>query len=286
MRERPKREITPAAVKQVIEAEDDFGHEMRVGNELSKAAESIPANVYPRPSIAMMKHGETYVDPLSGKDRQFDYRCQVVLNDGAVDEASVFLAIECKNLHESSPLVICGRGRTSDEAYHCYVETKYRNGHLFPGATKVRLSEFYPQHGFVGKSLVRLKQDKDGLYTEPQQDIYDRWSQAVTSAKELGRQACTHFKSTKEGSQFAFLLPVVVLPDGLLWQVAYDRLGRLTGQPERVEEGTLFITSQFEVNPGQPCVLTHIHFVTLKGFALLLQKFLKEPHTLQYTIFR
>lgn len=77
MPERLDRQITPQAIKDVIEAEDDFGHEMRVGNELSKAAESIPTNVSPRPSITMMKHGETYVDPLTGKDRQFDYRCQM-----------------------------------------------------------------------------------------------------------------------------------------------------------------------------------------------------------------
>lgn len=208
-----------------------------------------------------------------------------VLSVGAVNQAGISLAIECKNLHNSSPLVICGRGRTPDEAYHCYVETQYQNGHLFPRPKKVHNSQFYSKHAFVGKSLARLKQDKGKLYTEPQQDIYDRWSQAVTSAKELGRQSCTHFKDNKQGSQSTFALPVVVPPDGLLWKVAYDRSGRITGHPERVDEGTLFITSQFEVNPGQVCVLTHIHFVTLKGFSLLLQRFLEDPDASQYQIF-
>jgi hypothetical protein len=67
--------LKPEEVKKAVLEEDDFGHEMRVGNILT----SIPrdANHPERTIIETPEHGGTYTDSVTGKPRQFDFRCQV-----------------------------------------------------------------------------------------------------------------------------------------------------------------------------------------------------------------
>src|SRR5713101_7395856 len=100
-------QLSPSDIRNVVAKEDDFGHEMRVGH----VVRSVPA-------IAV-QHGGTYTDPVSGKPRQFDYRC--TLRKGA---ARLSLAVECKNLSPSSPLVVCGIKRREDEAFHDLIESR------------------------------------------------------------------------------------------------------------------------------------------------------------------
>lgn len=61
--------ITAAEIKKVVLNEDDFGHEMRVGNMLNTLNYAI-GGVHIYEPI----HGETYEDPKTQKTRQFDYR--------------------------------------------------------------------------------------------------------------------------------------------------------------------------------------------------------------------
>jgi hypothetical protein len=68
--------INPADVKRVIQDEDDFGHEMRVGKVFSEF-EEIKIDSYEPTAIEKVEHGGTYTDPSLGKPRQFDYRCQI-----------------------------------------------------------------------------------------------------------------------------------------------------------------------------------------------------------------
>ena len=54
--------ITSKDIEEVIATEDDFGHEMRVGRLLRGYFGS------------QTLQGGTYIDPVSGKARQFDFR--------------------------------------------------------------------------------------------------------------------------------------------------------------------------------------------------------------------
>lgn len=269
--------MTPADVKTVIEAEDDFGHEMRVGYEFQKAVAGIP-NQWSA-NITELKHGETYIDPITNKDRQFDFRCQIRLSKPHLSNRCwVLLAVECKNLHKSSPLVVCGRDRTSEEAYHTFVEsTGDKNVTFPPEAYKVKGSRFYPADSFVGKSLVRLKNERGQFRTDTQADVYDRWSQAVTSAKEMARKAGVFANEHERQRHRSFILPIVVVPNGLLWKATYDSTGEIKGEPTLVEECQFFIAARSDLGGNLPFVLTHIHFVTIKGFATLLTGLLNNP---------
>jgi hypothetical protein len=271
--------IIPAKVKELVESEGDFAHEMRVGYEYKNLSLGVPTNVDVVANLAPLKHGGTYVDPQTGKDRQFDYRFQIRHGAGHHSQRRdcILLAVECKNLHPSSPLAICGMERSHEEANHMFIESKCDK----PPVTRIveNLSSLYPPHQFVGKSLVRFKKDQRGdLQTETQGDIYDRWSQAVTSAKEMAKEAGSFAEERKCDVYYSFVMPVVVVPNGLLWKVAYSNGCKIEEEPIQVDDCEFFVSPRLYLQPQKHAllVITHIHFVTMNGWIKLLKSFLKD----------
>ena len=104
--------ITSKDIEEVIATEDDFGHEMRVGRLLRGYFGS------------QTLQGGTYIDPVSGKARQFDFRWRHQLAEHGLN-----LAIECKNVNPDSPVIISGRNRSESEAFHELVESR-KGGHF------------------------------------------------------------------------------------------------------------------------------------------------------------
>ncbi len=171
--------IQPSDIRNVIAKEDDFGHELRVG----AAIRTCPA--------IHVEHGGTYTDKVTKKPRQFDYRCW--LRKG---QARLALAVECKNLSPLVPLVVCGIARQKEEAYHELIESRFgifrRGSATIDGLSSITRrtdgdSGFYPANEFVGKSLVRIQADKMSRLADS--DIYDKWSQSISSGVELVREA-------------------------------------------------------------------------------------------------
>ena len=58
-------------------------------------------------------HGGTYEDPITKKIRQFDVRVSA-----QIAEYEITLAIECKNLSMSCPLLVSRIPRSDDESFH------------------------------------------------------------------------------------------------------------------------------------------------------------------------
>jgi hypothetical protein len=268
--------IQPADVKRVIADEDDFGHEMRVGHIF----ESL---VYPdqfnTTFVEAPQHGGTYTDAITGKPRQFDYRCKI-LADGTHRTTigkCALLAVECKNLHPSSPLVLCGRPRTSAEAYHTFIASNYDPMGM-PNTPHMRRADgtlsLFPPDEFVGKSLLRMRFANGQLKTDVQPDIYDRWSQALASAVEMASDARFFAPQYKTRDYFSLVLPIVVVPDGTLWAAEYNSDGTISKDPVQVDTCEFFVEREIGLVPTFKFTITHIQFMTLKGFADLLSSFL------------
>lgn len=268
--------ISPSDIRNIVTREDDFGHEMRVGH----AIRSCPA--------IQVQHGGTYTDSITQKPRQFDYRCW--LRKGG---ASLSLAVECKNLSPSVPLVVCGIGRREDEAFHDLIESRQgtfkRRAATLVGLSSVtrratREDAFYPPKDFVGKSLVRIQTDKNPMVRTQDSDVYDKWAQALSSAVELAESACSSAKSFSVAHFFTAVLPVVVVPDDLLWRVVYDENGSVPTDPVQVKECELFVGREIEVGgaKGTPLfhrfTFSHVHFFTLTGFGSFLSKMAINEH--------
>ena len=260
--------ITAADIKSVVLVEDDFGHEIRVGNILTNV--KYPEIYYEPTRVMRPDHGGTYIDHVTGKTRQFDYRCQIVR--GREISRSIFLAVECKNLNPDLPLVVCGRPRTDEESYHIFIHLKIRppNGSEFSLKKVDGFNSIYKPDAFVGKSLLRLKKKQNELCADGDSEIYDRWSQAMASCHDLAKRA---FKDKPSPKSCAFIMPLVVVPDNSLWTVSYKSDGSLDGDPIQVDKCEFYVEQKLLLSDMPPVILTHIHFVTVKGLSQMLLDF-------------
>lgn len=75
-------------ISEFLATQDDFALELFVYHE----AQNLGLDV---------SHGGTYEDPLTHKSRQYDLRASRICGDNRID-----LAIECKSLRQSFPLLI------------------------------------------------------------------------------------------------------------------------------------------------------------------------------------
>ncbi len=254
--------ISAADIQQIASKEDDFGHEMRVGSVI-------------RSTLPKCSHAGTYTDPVSRKPRQFDYRCSIR------DQANqVMLAVECKNLNPSCPLVVCGAAREKGESFHEIIQTHgpgqgiLMNGAWVQGPLSQTMrtwgNQYYREGKFVGKSLLRLKLDqKQKLQRVPDEDVYERWAQAISSAVGVANSVCDDAFHFQESIASA-VLPVVVVPDDSLWIVWYAGNGALEQAPEQVAECEFYVERGVKVGASPKphrFTFSHIHFFTLAGFS-------------------
>ena len=262
--------ISPSDIRNFVLMQDDFGHEMRVGSVIR----SFPA--------IEVQHGGTYTDSVTQKPRQFDYRCWL-----RKESTSLWLAVECKNLNAAVPLVVCGTGRRDDEAFHDLTES--RNGNFTRGSASLLGSSsitrrakgehaFYPPKKFVGKSLVRFQGDKKRIERNQDSDVYDKWAQALSSAVGLVESACRSARALAVRQLVTAVLPVVVVPDDVLWTVAYDGGGGISADPALVNECELFVGREIEIAGPKETpsfhvfAFSHVHFFTLTGFSWFLSR--------------
>lgn len=226
-----------------------------------------------------VQHGGTYTDGVTGKPRQFDFRCSVTRTSLGTPNTKLLLAVECKNLNPDYPLVVCGTERQDAEAFHELIFAKaagVRYLQLGEGPSLTRRADgkrsFYPSGKFVGKSLVRLKPGptkSSGPVAAPDADVYEKWAQALASGVGLAEMACNYDRDSQ--SVWSAVLPVVVVSDDSLWRVDYDGDGKMVAPPERVGECELYVSRPIEI--GEPLhrfVFSHIHFLTLTAFKSFL----------------
>lgn len=256
--------ITPSEIQDVVLREDDFGHEMRVGGILKDV--QAPQSAFIKARVSRLDHGGTYTDSVTGKTRQFDYRCRI--SKGFEGLHNILLAVECKNLNTELPLVVCGRNRNEKEAYHLVIA---RDEEKRVTIAKVEgMSSLYEPRGFVGKSLLRMKMKDKKLCSDGDSEIYDKWSQALASSRDLAYEFA-NANATTEKRGYAFLMPMVIVPDNSLWTVSYNDNGTIQDAPKQVDLCDFYVDQKLSIK--FPFVLTHIHFATLKGLSKMLEQY-------------
>lgn len=270
MKSKPQSNSPPTseAILAILAEQDAFGHEMRVRRILQTVSDG---NIL---------HGGTYSDPLQQKVRQFDFR--FVLSNQAARKR-IRMAIECKSVPLGSPLIFTGTSRVNEEAYHEFFGSRFgrrdppgiiRGGPPWELWHCAKRQSIYSTNVFVGKSLVRRENNKNG-----ESDIYDRWTQAVNSAFDLCRDA---IEATLRDDFGQVVLPVVVVPDETMWEVGYDSSTCAPSTPKAVDEVRYFIGQKVPVplpphtqnHAGNRLIfqLSHVHFFTLRGIGQFLAK--------------
>jgi hypothetical protein len=115
----------------------------------------------------------------------------------------------------------------------------------------------------VGKKTNQVGKESSGNFVSDDQTTFDKLNQALNSCQELVRR----FVQKSSAPLVRVIVPVLAVPDGLLWQVDYDSDGRLQTQPRQVLRATLFVNHGWSVDRdtyGRVTYhLSHIEFVTL-----------------------
>lgn len=261
-------------ISEALEQSDSFAFEMKI---LRRLKSYLPIQQRSRVEIG---HGGVFIDPVEEKRRQFDIRA-----DFEKDRCRLLLAIECKRLHESAPVVVSNVDRGSDESFHCLIGTPSAGPREVRMYRTEKFSELYPYQHRVGKSIATLAaKDNKNPSLANDSGIYDRYAQAINSVESMLADACRRASVTHEltggMSQWLGALPMVVVPDGCLWTVYYDAAGNRMGGPEQSDSAELFLGREVQgLYKSGRFVLSHLHVLTETGFSRMMGALLgQNPH--------
>ena len=252
-----KEAIHETDLQKFLDSKADFAFEMRVLRRFEELGNTC-------------EHGGTYTDPVTNKIRQFDIRARCIRGT-----THLLIAAECKNVGTDSPVLVHSVPRKYGEAFHSLVIHKTSG---VPEVVRVEAQSMYQPDGLVGKRIDQVRIQSGGL-VGGDQDIFDRMSQSVNSAFELVSEAA---KSPKYPEADA-IVPILVLPDGCLWQVDYSKSGQQNGPPHQVPTCEYFLAHEWETRTRHLTPLTyrlsHIQIVTFGALKDALNLFANGTDT-------
>ena len=218
----PPVDITQADLEKYLATADDFRLEMQVFRTCKQ-------------NTLHAEHSGTYTDPVTQKDRQFDVRAE----SRGVAGCNIRLAIECKNLKPSSPLLISRTPREAHEAFHDVI----LGSHGMPFQRVRRVSGHqgaFRQNENVGRSMAQVR-NENGELKGNDKEVYDGWAQAVASGCDyLTGDVVGNFRERPKKS-YTVGFPVLAVPDETLWIVDYDATGTQTTKPNQVGETWFYL---------------------------------------------
>ena len=242
--------ITPADLATFAANDSDFAFEMRILHLLRHLGFEC-------------QHSGTYEDPVTAKFRQFDIRANKHLG-----KVRLALAVECKNIRPHHPLLVSAVPRSEAESFHVRIE--------FPADTHNVTSRCiflsggdsaYPIGESVGKKTDQVGREntQDAELVGDDSATFEKLNQAVNSCRDLVR----YYGTTPHPPYLRVIVPVLVVPDGVLWQVDYTADGTMTKEPHVIPATTLFLGRGWDFDRGDrlqiPYVMSHLEIWTPAG---------------------
>jgi YD repeat-containing protein len=250
--------LTQADLAQYVAQEADFAFEMAALHAIRDAGFDA-------------EHAAAYKDPVTGRIRAYDIRARW----SSPTEAYRF-AVECKNLRPHAPLLVHATPRLESEAYHTVI-ARYRVGNVFSDTH--RLAGVYQRGVPVGRQTDQPMKDDKGDFKSNDSTTYEKWSQAVSSCADLVREAVN---AAYQDPQVCAIVPILVVPDGVLWQVDYDEQGNISTAVRQIDRTTLILRQHWsaEVMFGPLHYdISHVEIVTLSSLVARM-KYLWGPNGL------
>lgn len=257
--------LTASDIANFLDNESDFGFELSILKLLGGLG-------------IMCQHGGTYDDPVTQKKRQFDLRAVIEKGPGV----RIRLAIECKNLDSSYPLVVQCMARRAEESFHELIYSKaekHRQGHdgIFNQTESIPLSlthSFYARNESVGKACQQVGKTDKGELAGSNSEIYDKWSQAISSSHGLLDMVLDDGLACSMGCMVS-IIPALVVPDGTLWVVSYDETGRRDSDPTQADRIPYFLDAEIKPSnkmQSDSITLSHLELVTVTGLQNLINQ--------------
>lgn len=127
----------------------------------------------------------------------------------------------------------------------------------------------------VGKSTAQIGRTSSGELTSDDAEVHEKWSQALASAYDMilsSHNSC----QASTGPRFGVVtIPVVVVPDQMLWAIDYRADGSPTSPPFQVNEVEFFVDHfPWKEHQQFSYLITHLHFVTFTGLSSLVDRIL------------
>jgi len=223
-------------------------------------------------------HAGTYSDPVTSKLRQFDIRAH-----RHWENRTLFLAVECKLIVPGNPLVVSRGPRRIAESFHEVLFHRPREREV----NRILLMEsdwknyrirnpksVYVAKDLVGKRMDQVSHDGKGGFNSGDKEVFDKFSQATSSSCDLVWQAMS---GPVESANI--VVPVVVVPDDVLWCIDYEEDGSHSGAPHLVQNTEFFVSISWTVGSGTFSVrywISHLEIVTYSGLSLIGEKFAKD----------
>jgi hypothetical protein len=236
--------ILKTDLEEFLASESDFAFEMSVLSKLREIG-------------FRCKHSGTYQDPVTKKIRQFDIRAEKIN-----ENRKLSLAVECKNFRPNFPLLITAIPRTHGEGFHQIIF--FRSSHTTDIQTVMSPHSLYIPGEMVGKSTnqVGRAENKSELVSDDGA-AFDKINQAVNSAEDLVSASLAR----NWPEVFRVVVPVLVVPADVLWQIDYDYDGKVVRPVHRVQETTFFIDHAWSTFLGiqgwKFYRMSHLHIVTI-----------------------
>lgn len=261
MARQANKSIEAADLEKYLEQEEGFALEMA-------ALKACKAN------RAQAEHGGSYLDPQSGRSRQFDIRAQLGPNYG---DCSLRMAIECKTLGVKFPLLVSRLPREAHERRSCFLKTEIGSGDTLISQKVLQRengSSLYRRGEMVGKGMARVgikrAKGKEDEFVSNDEEVFAKWDQALASCHDL---VATAWKDSSQVQRtvYTFVMPILLLGDGDLWVADYASDGSLEEGPRQVESCEFFVNHSIQCDTGLPYgnieyVASHLHIFTLSGF--------------------
>jgi len=224
------------------------------------------------------EHGGSYKDPVTKKTREFDIRATKIFG-----KSFLRLAVECKNLRENFPLLISCVPRRDDESFHEICISVNPDEHLLEQSPQmysramlqqsknIRLTgdrTFYKLGESVGKSCDQVGRNRNGEILANDSQVYEKWSQALSSADDLTYLACRDGNDRTGDLALSLVFPVMVVPNGRLWVTQYDADGNRIADPVQTDRCSYFVNLEYYHRgalAGDEYNISHLEFVTQDG---------------------
>lgn len=227
------------------------------------------------------EHGGLYVDPVTGKSREFDIRAIKTFS-----QFRVRLAIECKNIRENFPILVSCIPRHEVESYHqIAVLQDVKSDDIYSiMQSRAKILSIRNEHSIykinepVGKSTSQVGRVFDGSISANDGELYDKWSQSLSSAADLVSR--TYWDGEKEDEKDLYLsmiIPIIVVPNGRLWSVSYDDDGNRVSEPKQTNRCSCFVDKDYSMNKtvGTSMFISHIEIMTLEGLHSFIESYMK-----------
>jgi hypothetical protein len=242
-----KTHISEKDLNEYLASESDFAFEMKVLSLLRKLG-------------CTCSHGGTYEDPIAHRIRLYDIRAEKVDSN-----RKLLLAVECKNIRPNFPLLLNAVPRTTNEAFHEIISFREGSHFLFREVQRIGQGRsIYQPHKMVGKRTDQVGRTIQGADLFSDDSLtFDKISQAINSSKDIFiGPACE-----SGAARHRMVVPVLIVPTDMLWQVDYDHDGDITKHPYRIDEATLFIDhlwTESVTNDFLKYRISHLHIVTIR----------------------